>query len=149
MSKIINFDKFVKSYTNNTCDIITIEDDMVRNDEYLYLSLINAIDKAGYEVSPAGILNYQKDHNLLQTSKISYGDFLVIIQELGNDNVQEIYNYINRKREINTLLSIQSNIDVKNDTPYGYNYSGRFIKNMIFLMIGMLVFVMTIIKIRG
>lgn len=143
MAKIINFESFKSSsnkFTNEN-NILIIEDELVRKDQYLYLSLINAIDKAGYEVSPAGILSYQRDHGLKETSKITYGDFLIIIQELGNDNVQEIYNYINRKREIENILQLKATIEKENKNKK--DYRDNFIVD--FLIILFIVFFINII----
>lgn len=117
MSNIIKFENIIKD--NITITFI----DVIANDDYLKITSINALDKAGYEISPCGVKQFQKDNYLNKTGEFGIKELAIAIQVFDNDKVQNIYDYINKLKidfeEIKKAEELRKKKELRSNTIAG------------------------------
>lgn len=74
-----------------------IFDSFINTDPYLQLTSLNALQKAGYEVSVEGVKYFQEMNGLIINGIIDVGCLTLLIQVFDESQMQDIISHIDRE----------------------------------------------------
>ena len=77
-------------------------DPMFKEDAYLRVAALNALEKAGYPLNRDGLLQFQHNMSHPETGILSLTDFTYLIQVFEPDERQAVVNHLERNYNMNS-----------------------------------------------